>query len=347
METLRQTMDRASGHGYGLFFELLTGPVRMAVLDTALKLEVADILAEPAGPDALARALGVEGDTANLVYFMDALAAMDMVRKTDGVYANTDFAESFLRKDSPAYMGGLVENLSRMQHRNLGRLPELIRQGPPDVAAPDKLESEDMWKRSVRHLAKHHKAGMADRVAGLAASLPEFPGMRRMLDLGCGPGVMCMAVVSRHPVMTGVLCDLPAVIEVALEEIAAAGMEERMETVTGDYNTVDFGSGYDLIWASHTLYYARDLKALSVRIHDALNPGGVFVSFHEGLSDERTQPAGVVLSRLSLAMEGQDVSFERGEIASHLPGAGFAWVETRMLEMPMGPQELIIARKRR
>ena len=347
METLVQTLDRAPEADYGMVFELLVGPVRMAVLEAALKLEVADALAEPAGPEAVARALGVEGDTANLVYLLDAMASMGFVRKRDGVYSNTAFAESFLRKDSPSYLGGLVENLSRMQYRNLDRIAELVRQGPPEVADRDKLNSEAMWKQSVRHLAGYHKAGMAERVAGLAASLPEFPSMRRMLDLGCGPGVMCMAVVARHPSMTGVLCDLPPVMEVAREEIAAAGMEDRMTAIPGDYNEVDFGSGYDLVWASHTLYYARDLAALAARIHDALNPGGVFASFHEGLDGERTWPEGAVLSRLSLALEGQDVSFERGEIASHLPGAGFAWVETRMLDTPVGPIELVLARKRR
>lgn len=329
----------------GLVFELMIGPIRMAVLDAALKMEIADILAEAQKPDAIATALGVENGNTNLVYFLDAMAALGFAEKKDGVYSNTPFAESYLRKDSASYLGGMVANLSHMQHRNLSRIPELIRQGPPEVEKKDRLNEEDMWKQSVRHLASYHKAGMADLVADLVADLPEFPKMKRMLDMGCGPGIMCMAVVSRHPCIEGVLCDLPPVLEVAREEIAAAGLESRFTTIDGDYNEVDFGTGYDLIWASHTLYYAKDLDAMFSRVHDALNPGGVFVSFHEGLSRERTQPAGVVLSRLSLALEGQDVSFEQGEIASHLPKAGFTFVETRSLTLSMGNMEMVIARK--
>lgn len=346
METTLQSFNHVPEPSYGSVFEWMVGPVRMAVLDAALKLGVADLLIEPAAPGAIAEALGVEGNAANLGYFLDAMTAMGFARKKDGVYSNTSFAESFMRTDSPAYFGGLVENLSRMQHRNLGRIADLVRQGPPEVAARDVLDSEDLWKQSVRHLAAYHKAGMADRVGNLVASLPEFSAMRRMLDLGSGPGVMCMGVVARHPSMKGVLCDQPPVMEVAREEIAAAGLEGRVTTISGDYNSVDFGSGYDLIWASQTLYYARNLDEMFTRIHDALNPGGVFVSLHEGLACERTQPANLVLSRLSLALEGQDVSFGEGELASYLPGAGFSLVETRMLEMPLGPHELIIARKR-
>jgi hypothetical protein len=44
-------------------------------------------------------------------------------------------------------------------------------------------------------------------------------------------------------------------------------------------------------------------------------------------------------------LEGQDVSFRQGEIAELLPQAGFASVEVRTLPLPMGPMELVIARK--
>lgn len=344
MMTLQQAPTQLSDPG--IVFELMIGPIRMAVLDAALKMEMADILAQRQDLESISQALEIKSDTTNLAYFLDALVSMGFAAKQNGQYGNTPFAESYLRKESPSYLGGLVQNLSRMQHRNLERIPELICQGPPEVNKRDQLHEEEMWKHSVRHLASYQKAGMADRVAALVASLPEFPSMKRMLDLGCGPGIMCMTTVSRHPSLEGVLCDLPSVMEVAREEIAAAGMESRVSTIGGDYNDVDFGNGYDLIWASHTLYYARDLDALFARLYEALNLGGVFISFHEGLTHERTQPSGVVLSRLSLALEGQDVSFEQGEIASHLPGAGFSLVEIRPLVLPMGPMELIIARKR-
>jgi len=343
---MSHTTSSAQVANPGLVFELMVGPVRMAVLDAALEMGMADILAETSDLDSIAQSVGIEGDPTNLAYFLDAMVATGFARKKSGTYSNTPFAEAYLRKRSPSYFGDLVENLTRIQHRNLGKISELVRQGPPEVRANDKLDSEAVWKRSVRHLANYHKAGMAERVADLVASLPEFPSARRMMDLGCGPGVMCMSVVSRHPSMHGVLCDLPPVLEVAREEIAEAGLQDRISVIEGDYNEVDFGTGYDLVWASQTLYYAKDLRVMSARIYEALNPGGVFISFHEGLTGERTEPAATVLSRLSLALEGQDVSFEKGEIASYLPEAGFAWVDTRELVLPMGPVELTIARKK-
>lgn len=330
-----------------LLFELMVGPARMAVLETVIEMELPDILEKNHDPKAIAEVLEVETDETNLIYFLDAMTALGFAEKRNGTYTNTPFSKSYLLKKSPTYLGGMVKNISRMQHHNLLRIPALILQGPPEIKNKNKLDSEEKWKNSVRHLACYQKADMAKRTSALISSLPEYPSMRHMLDLGCGPGIMCMAVVSNHPFMEGTLCDMPPIMEVAREEITAAGLESRITTIAGDYNKVNFGTGYDLIWASQTLYYAKDLESMFSRIHNALNPGGVFISLHEGLTCERTQPPDIVLSRLSLALEGQDVSFEQGEIASYLPGAGFATVETKTMNMPLGQAELVIARKSR
>lgn len=343
---LQQTPARPGEPDPDIIFELMLAPIRLAVLNAALEMEMADVLANATDLPSIATRLNVKNGDTNLAYLLDAMVSMGFATKNDGVYSNTSFAENHLRKDSPSYLGGLVETLSRRQHRNLGCIAELVRNGPPEVNRKERLHEESLWQQSVRHLASYQKAGMARRVADLISSLPEFPAMKRMLDIGCGPGVMCMAVVQRHPSLHGVLCDLPTVMEVALEEMAAAGMESRISTIDGNYNEVDFGTGYDLIWASQTLYYARDLGAMLTRICKALNPGGLFISLHEGLTEERTQPAEIILSRLSLALEGQDVSFEKGEIASLLPEAGFSFVETRIMDLPIGPTELIIGRKK-
>jgi len=328
-------------------FELMVGPTRMAVLETAIKMKLPDILETTQDPKGIAEILKIKASESNLIYFLDAMTALGFADKEDGTYTNTPFSKSYLLTTSPTYLGGMVNNISQMQHRNLFRIPELILQGPPKVEDRNQLNREEKWKESARHLANYQKAGMAKRVDSLISSLPEYSNIQRMLDLGCGPGIMCMEVVSNHPTMEGFLCDMPPLIEVAQEEIASAGLESRMNTIAGDYNEVDFGQDYDLIWTSQTLYFVKDFNSMFSRIHDALNPGGLFISLHEGLTCERTQPSDMVLSRLSLALEGQDVSFEQGEIASYLHEAGFSTIEIRIMTLPFGPSELIIARKSR
>ncbi|WP_300673611.1 class I SAM-dependent methyltransferase [Desulfoluna sp.] len=328
-------------------FEVLQGPVRMAILKAAVEMGMADILAEVSDPKGIAAALPGETDIENLTHFLDSMAGLGLAVKHGGHYLNLAFADTSLRKESPVYLGDMVLNLSRMQHRNIHRIEELVHAGSPPVKKEDRLADESKWQASVKHLTPYQRAGIAALAADTIEALPEFKSASKMMDIGCGPGLMCMEILKRHPAMEGVLFDLPAIISLAEKEVAKEGMGPRISYIKGDYNTTDFGNGYDIIWASHNLYYVKEFSAFFSRLHGALNDGGVFISLHEGTTGEGTAPEHVVLSRLSLALEGQNYVFEKGEIAEHLRRAGFDSVETSPLDLPVGEVELTIARKQR
>ncbi len=107
-----------------------------------------------------------------------------------------------------------------------------------------------------------------------------------------------------------------------------------------------YASRYDLIWASNTLNFGKnDLDSLMKKIYDALNPGGVFISFCEGLTHERTKTDFVVLSMMSIALMGQDMCFEQGGIGDSMLRVGFKSVRSRTLDAPWGAADLDIGRK--
>ncbi|MCG8565211.1 MAG: methyltransferase domain-containing protein [Desulfobacterales bacterium] len=325
-------------------FDMFSGPVKMAVLEAAIELDLARVLEDHSDLNAIAGALGIDIDPTGLGLFLDAAVAMGMAEKKKGQYANTDFGRHFLDSNSPVFMGGLVKNMKAMQHQNLDKIIEIIKIGSPEVQRHQHLSSEAKWENAVRHLAAYQRAGMASLCADIVQDLPEFTRAEKILDLGGGPGIIGAQMLRRLPGARGVLADLPAIIRLARKEIEKEGLSHRMSFIAGDYNDTDLGSGYQIIWASHNLYYVKDRVAFFKRIKNALTPDGVFVCLHEGLTCERTAPASVVLPRLSLALEGQDVSFDKGEIAACLDRAGFARVETRMLSLPAGEGELVIAR---
>lgn len=326
-------------------FDILTGFVKMAVLKTAIDLNIAQVLEEIHDLTEIGRALDLKADSGGLGYFLDAMAALGFVRKQDGEYENTAFGRHFLCSQSPVYMGGLVNNMKRMQHRNLTDMANIIRNGPPQVAPDQQLFSEKKWEIALAHLASYQRAGMAEKAADIVQDLPEFSGAKKLLDLGCGPGLMGMEMIRRNPDLSGVLMDLPGIIRLTAKEVEKEGLSSRITLIPGDYNQVDLGKNYDIIWASHNLYYVKNPLSFFKRVKASLTANGVFLSLHEGLVHERTGPPEVVLSRLSLALEGQDVSFEKGELANHLRAAGFGRVETRMLCLPAGKAELVVARK--
>lgn len=119
-----------------------------------------------------------------------------------------------------------------------------------------------------------------------------------------------------------------------------------MDVLRGDYFHDSIGNGCDLIWACITLnLYKDNLDSLMQKIHSALNPGGVFVSFHDGLTSERTKPNEIVMGPLSLALTGQDMRFDQGFIADSMLRAGFKSVHSRTLATPAGLMDLDIGRK--
>ena len=119
-----------------------------------------------------------------------------------------------------------------------------------------------------------------------------------------------------------------------------------MSVIGGDYTCDPLGEGYDLILASATLNFAGDdLGTMMRKIHQALKPGGVFVSLAEGATHEGTRPPDLILENLVNALLGRGKLFEKGEIARVMDQAGFSSVESCILPAPMCPVEMDIARK--
>ena len=325
-------------------FEFLIAPVKLAVLEAAIELDMVCVLADTSDVDEIAERIGIQTGTSGLVLFLDAMVALGLANKKNKTYSNTELGQHFLHKESPVFMGDFLENMKAMVHTNLSRIVEIVKNGPPDVPQIQTLQSESTWESAVAHLAVCQRAGMGAIYADLIEELPEFKGIKKILDLGGGPGLIGAQILGRLPEAKGVLMDLPAVIRLAKQELDKEGMADRISFIAGDYNEIDLGSGYDLIWASHNLYFAKDRVSFFKRVKKALTQKGVFVCLHEGLTREKTAPEDIILMRLSLALEGQDDSFTKGEIASYLNQAGFVQVDSRMLDLPSGQAELVVAR---
>jgi len=317
--------------------KMLVAPIRSKLLLTGIELKVFNVLSEPRSADAVAQVIGTH--PRNTGVFLDSLAAIDLLQKKNGLYRNSPIAQAFLVEDSPTYLGALLQ----LQHSqiSLEKLSKLIKEGPPPT--PEMAFSEEMF---AQELASSELAGNAQIMVDVVSELPEFPSFWKMLDLGGGPGLIGMAVVAAHPSMKGVIFDLPPMVKVAETFIEEYGMEDRMEVLGGDGFRDSIGEGYDLVLACSSLQGYKDrLDSVVKKVYDALNPGGVFISYFYGLTHERTKPEICVLSLLSTALAGFDTGFDQGYVADSMLRVGFKSVRSRTLNTPWGPMELDIARK--
>jgi SAM-dependent methyltransferase len=326
-------------------YGMLIAPVRSKLLLVGIELGVFNQLSEPKTAETIAAAIGSHPENTKL--FLDGLAACDLVTKKDGMYLNTTTAQEFLVEGSQTYLGELftLQTQSSM-YAGLSDLPKLVREGPLPPTPEMDMASGEMWAQFAASMANSERAGEVQRAVRIVSELPEFPTLKRMLDLGCGPGLIGTAIVASHPDMSGTIFDQPAVTKVAQAFVEEYGLDDRMEVMSGDYLTDPIGEGYDLVWASNTLNFARDdMDSMTAKIYDALNPGGVFISCAEGLTHERTKPDKPVLGMISIALMVQDMCFDQGEIADSMLRVGFRSVRSRTLDMNWGPMDLDIGRK--
>jgi len=323
-------------------YRILSGPVQSKLLLTGIELKVFNHLSEPKSSDDVAKAIETHPENTRL--FLDGLAASNLVVKNKGLYQNTPITQASLVEGSPTFIGEMFILMSQMQDTPIADLPRLVKEGPPLPSKETDMGSEEVW---IRYAASNYqRAGTAQQAVEIVSGLPEFPSFGKMLDLGGGPGLIGIAIVAAHPTMKGVIFDKPSVVNVAETFVKEYEMEDRMEVMGGDYKHDSIGDGYDLIWASATLNFARhDLDRPIKKIYDALNPGGVFVSLSDGLTCERIKPENYVLSTLPSALMGQDMGIDQGVIADAMLRAGFKSVRSRTIDTPMMPMDLDIGRK--
>ena len=167
----------------------------------------------------------------------------------------------------------------------------------------------------------------------------------RFLDLGGGPGWVAIALAKQYADWNGVVFDLPETVHVARQNIALTGLQQRLETLGGDFTTADIGANYDLIWCSSLLYFTHDLKMSAHRLLAALAPGGTLVAVHAEIPNTRSEAERILAYCLPLQLRGCQV-WRQGEFARILCESGFTILASfPCMRFPLAPMQVIIARK--
>ncbi len=121
-------------------------------------------------------------------------------------------------------------------------------------------------------------APVLDAVAAAAGPLAE---VRRIVDLGSGPGAAAVALARRFPSAIVTAADGSApLLERVPARAARFGVADRVTTVVADleysFDHVAPAASVDVAWASMVLHHVEDLPRTLARIHRLLRPGGVF-----------------------------------------------------------------------
>ena len=115
--------------------------------------------------------------------------------------------------------------------------------------------------------------------------LAELTGdIRRVLDVGCGPGAVAITIARDLPAAHVTALDGSTELLAHVDRVAhAAGLGERIRTVVGDLDAdLPDIAPVDLVWAGMVVHHVADPVATLRRLHDALEPGGTLVMVEFG-----------------------------------------------------------------
>ena len=259
----------------------------------------------------------------NAERLMTALTAMGLIERDGDRFRNAPDVERFLVQGKSSYAGPWML-FGKPRWDGWGRLTELLRQ---PVEAQRVLGMYDD-SFTVERAREYHEATYS---IGMGAARRfhrqvDLSGRKRIMDLGGGSGCYCIVAAKTHPGITGVVLDLPPVVEVTRTFLRQNEVDDRIAAEPCDFTADPLPRDADVaIMASNLPQYDRGIVAgVVARVHDALLPGGEFHLIGEMLDDDRTGPLAPALWGLSEAVSGSTgLAHTAGECMGYLEQAGF------------------------
>ena len=326
-----------------LFFQTANAYQRTAALKAAVELDLFTAIAEGnrTAQELAARCGASERGARTL---SDYLVVAGLLTKGEGGYGLTQDSAVFLDRRSPAYMGGSLEFLlDPMITDPFKDLTGAVRKGSTVLPEGGTVSAENpVWVKFAR--------AMAPMTMPAALALPGLVGggepRQKVLDLAAGHGLYGIAFARQNPKAEVVALDWPAVLEVAKENAAAAGVAGRFSVIEGSAFDADFGGGYDVVLLTNFLHHfdPPTCEGLLRKVHASLAPGGAAVTLEFVPNEDRVSPpipAAFSLMMLAGTPGGDAYTFP--ELERMFANAGFSRSELR--ELPASPQRVVVSRK--
>ncbi len=246
--------------------------------------------------------------------FFDALVAMRYLdRESDGPaarYRNTPTSAHFLDRNSPRYVGGILEMLNARLFGFWNDLPEALQTGRPqnEIKHGQKGMFEELYDDLPR--LEQFMGGMT----GLSrinfetfAGKFDFKPYKTMCDVGGATGLLSIEVAMKHPHIRCISFDLPVVEPIAKRHIVKSGLSDRISTASGDFFKDPLPKA-DLITMGMILHdWNLERKMHLIRsAHDSLPEGGALVAIEALIDDARRENLFGLLMSLNMLIEFGD-----------------------------------------
>jgi hypothetical protein len=170
------------------------------------------------------------------------------------------------------------------------------------LAFPDYVQqmraSPNRARRFTRMLYELHQP-----LANELAETIDMTGVRRLMDVGGGSGVISLALLRRYPNLTATVFDIPNVCAAGQEIAAENEMAERIVYHAADILHDALPTGFDMVLVCDTWFHD---EAILTKLSASLNAGGPLVIAGEIVTDEIARGLGHAVYDFKRAMHDPD-----------------------------------------
>ena len=298
-------------------------------LQAGVKLDIFTIIGNrPLSGQEIAQKL--DGDPRGVIMLLNALAAMNLLIKKEGVYSNTPAAYSFLAQESPQYIGHIIKHHHHLMESWV-QLAKGVKTGKP-VRTRTAFSNEE-WRESFLM----GMFNMAMLVGPRIAEAIDLGQRRHLLDLGGGPGTYAIHFCLKNPNLKATVYDLATTRPFAEKTITRFGLSERIDFQAGDYDEEEIRGSFDVVWLSQILHAEGPETAQKIiqKAVSVLEPGGLILIHEFLLNREMDGPLFPALFSLNMLLgtdHGQ--SYSEPQIIEMLARAGAREIRRRPLQTP-------------
>jgi predicted O-methyltransferase YrrM len=306
-------------------FDLLLSYTTVMGLSAAMELGLFWLLAEePQSARDVAQALGIPGNRAG--YLLQLLETIGLLERRAEGYISSRTAQAAIVN---AYSRDAWAFLAREARDRLPAVRDLAvricepgstweAQGlsPPDyfeqmVADPEKA------RRFTRVLCEFHQV-----LAEELASTVDLTGVRRLLDVGGGSGVVSLAFLRRNPELRAVVIDIEDVCAAGREIAAEYPESDRITYLAADFMCDELPGGFDLVLQCDAGVYGKDFYH---RLRATLNAEGRIVVVDQFAPENGVAPARRLHWAFLSSMANPEAAFPTSfEVKTELMAAGFS-----------------------
>ena len=283
--------------------------------------------------------------------FPDTLVALGLLERdgngAEGRYSNTPDTAAFLDKNSPMYVGGLLEMANSRLYPFWGDLTEGLRTGQPqnEIKHTGKPMFEELYSDDAR-LEQFMRAMQGVQLGNFHALAEKFDFSRyqTVCDVGGATGQLSMILAAHNPHLRCTSFDLPVVKPIAERYVAASDVADRVTAAAGDFFADPLPKA-DVVTMGLILHdWNLERKMQLIRsAYDALPDGGAFIVIESLIDDERRENAFGLMMSLNMLIEfGDAFDYTGADFAGWCREVGFR--ETEILPLT-GPSSAGVAYK--